>query len=494
MPSPNRHIIERQVLEVEMENPPDAFQFRNRLGEVFHDKILPRLERLFDEMGNGNKLIRVNELNIDVGNISSSNWEEELTEKALYKIRQSLNLENPGRIESTFFPDKPVNQDIAIPRETRKVTNPSKTTDYKEIFTFFLQTGRLPWYAPEDITLEQLVKLVSGEIIDVLTTILASAHKQELVRLIYQLEEKSLVTLLKLLSRNNLTLFYIEFLEAKNVLIALLRYYRINISEIKKAIYLPFFEGLKFGNSAELKTYYTNEITRWILNERREVRERLEVKLTLSKAIVDKDAGNNSLLKNIVANIIPGEVTAIKKDLSDEIRKPGITEEIYIENAGLVLLHPFLSPLFKNLHLTKEDLFIDDYSHMKAVLLTQYLVNGKQSSDENTLVLNKLLCGFPINDPIIKKLTLTKNEKKECADLLQQVIQLWKKNHVQVNGTVEGLKNSFIQRPGKLIQKENDWRLQVEQRPYDMVLNSLPWGIGIIKNPWMKGMLWVEWI
>jgi hypothetical protein len=50
-----------------------------------------------------------------------------------------------------------------------------------------------------------------------------------------------------------------------------------------------------------------------------------------------------------------------------------------------------------------------------------------------------------------------------------------------------------LQREGKLVQQDKDWVLQVEQKPFDMVLASLPWSIGIIKNTWMEGMLWVEW-
>jgi hypothetical protein len=66
-------------------------------------------------------------------------------------------------------------------------------------------------------------------------------------------------------------------------------------------------------------------------------------------------------------------------------------------------------------------------------------------------------------------------------------------NGVPVNKTVEGLQKSFLQREGKLVRQDKDWILQVEQKPFDMVLASLPWSIGIIKNTWMEGMLWVEW-
>jgi len=44
-----QHIIKKQVLEVEMQDPPDAFSFRNRLGELYHEKIFPQLEEVFNE-------------------------------------------------------------------------------------------------------------------------------------------------------------------------------------------------------------------------------------------------------------------------------------------------------------------------------------------------------------------------------------------------------------------------------------------------------------
>ena len=36
--------------------------------------------------------------------------------------------------------------------------------------------------------------------------------------------------------------------------------------------------------------------------------------------------------------------------------------------------------------------------------------------------------------------------------------------------------------------------LQVEQRSYDMLLEHLPWTIGIIKLGFMKEALFVEWV
>ena len=203
----------------------------------------------------------------------------------------------------------------------------------------------------------------------------------------------------------------------------------------------------------------------------------------------------NTILKKVNEFIsVPIVSNFIKKDETVKDKKYElISYEMYVENAGLILLHPFLQPFFKQIQLTTADQFADKFARMKAVLFTQHLVYGTTIFEENELTLNKILCGFSMEEPIIKELEIKPEEKTVTTDLLQQVIQLWQKNNVQVNGTIEGLQQSFLQRSGKLVQKENNWHLQVEQKPYDMLLSSLPWGIGIIKTPWMDSMLWVDW-
>jgi hypothetical protein len=137
--------------------------------------------------------------------------------------------------------------------------------------------------------------------------------------------------------------------------------------------------------------------------------------------------------------------------------------------------------------------FKDEASHQKAVLVSQYLVSGEVNISEETLALNKIICGYPLEEPIIRELQFSELDINEAKNLLAQIVLAWKMNGVPVNKTIEGLQESFLQREGKLVQQDKDWILQVEQKPFDMVLASLPWSIGIIKNTWMEGMLWVEW-
>ena len=45
----------------------------------------------------------------------------------------------------------------------------------------------------------------------------------------------------------------------------------------------------------------------------------------------------------------------------------------------------------------------------------------------------------------------------------------------------------------KLTQDDEAWRLVVEPRPFDMLLDRIPWGYGTLKLPWMAQVLHVDW-
>ena len=70
------------------------------------------------------------------------------------------------------------------------------------------------------------------------------------------------------------------------------------------------------------------------------------------------------------------------------------------------------------------------------------------------------------------------------------MIANWK---VLGNTSVAGLRESFLQRGGSLKRHDEAWRLQVEPRAFDMLLDQLPWGYSTIKHPWMERVIHVDW-
>ncbi len=189
----------------------------------------------------------------------------------------------------------------------------------------------------------------------------------------------------------------------------------------------------------------------------------------------------------------------VKNPLSEPINQEGIpntehlnqeAQEIYIHNAGMVICAPYIPQLFQVLGLTKSNEFTSDLSMTKALMLGHYLATGEVEVEEHQLPLVKLLCGVPISTTFITGITLSEKEQMRANELLKAVINNWSR---MGNVSPQGFQNAFLQREGKLSMQRQQWRLQVEQRPHDLILQTLPWNIRMIKTSLMQEIINVEW-
>ncbi len=181
-------------------------------------------------------------------------------------------------------------------------------------------------------------------------------------------------------------------------------------------------------------------------------------------------------------------------DQKQDLIKPSSsieTEEVYIENAGVILLHPFLQRLFDNLNLLDDKDFKSQESVSKAIHLLHYMATNTVEPAEHDLSLLKFICGVPLNVPIKKYIHLHEQEKEEADALLQAAIQHW-----SALGQVSNvsLQETFLQRAGKLHHEQSGWKLQIERKTVDILLNQLPWSISIVKLPWMHDLLKIDWM
>jgi len=78
----------------------------------------------------------------------------------------------------------------------------------------------------------------------------------------------------------------------------------------------------------------------------------------------------------------------------------------------------------------------------------------------------------------------------EADGLLEAAIAQWE---ILQNTSVSGLREGFLQRPGMLFSKNGDFYLRIEKSSIDVLLDYLPWNLGMIMLPWMKILLRVEW-
>lgn len=163
---------------------------------------------------------------------------------------------------------------------------------------------------------------------------------------------------------------------------------------------------------------------------------------------------------------------------------------ILTAHAGLVLVWPFLPTFFRNLDLVSDDDYGSDEARERGVLLLRYFVTGETAAPEHELGLEKILCGWPLNEPVPSSLDPSDLELAEIQELFDSVLTLWK----PLAGTsVDGFRSSFIRREGVLAPQELGWQLTVSRTAFDVLLDQLPWGIGFVMLPWMQEPLMVQW-
>lgn len=165
-------------------------------------------------------------------------------------------------------------------------------------------------------------------------------------------------------------------------------------------------------------------------------------------------------------------------------------EGIWINNAGLVILYPFFHTYFSRLQLLHQGKFVDMRSQQKAIRLLQLLVDGKTDHPEHELVLNKILCNFPLEQPLDPNIEIIAAEKELSVQLIEAAMQQWDK---MKNSTVESFRASFLQREGRIWQQEDAWFQHVTPRGYDIILQTLPWSFGMIKTSWTDKFFYTEW-
>jgi hypothetical protein len=165
-------------------------------------------------------------------------------------------------------------------------------------------------------------------------------------------------------------------------------------------------------------------------------------------------------------------------------------DSIYINNAGLILIWPFLSTLFNKLGLLNGRSFIDDASLQKAILVTQYVIFEGNENEETNLVLNKILCGVAPSFFVDTKIELNDMEKNIAKSVLKAVTGNWEQLK---NTSMVTFKETFLKREGIIQKVDNNYKLIVEKKPFDMLLRTIPWNISMIQNSFMGFRLIVEW-
>ncbi len=179
----------------------------------------------------------------------------------------------------------------------------------------------------------------------------------------------------------------------------------------------------------------------------------------------------------------------------EETKKVGedLTNSIEVNNAGVILLYPFMSQLFNRMGYLDNNRSMKEEMKPRAIFLIQYMVFGKeQEYREQELSLNKVIVGWPMDKPLPQSLSLTDAEKDTVAELLKTLRQYWTK---MKNTPEEAIREAFLRRRGKLEDhlSEQKWVLTVEEKPYDILIDTVPWSFKMARFPGSNYYIVTKW-
>ncbi len=529
MTGTNQHTIKSICFELALARDDNYIHYDKEIRSSFHELTI-LLNELFDSFKMGNKLVRFNRLEINLGRVYKLNLSllfslicAKLKEQLDPVINSNFSLNNesvPGSIP-LLDAGKYTHSQISIIKTSHQVY---------EAFLYFLKVGSLPWWEQKH-TLAEIENKIGQKLATKNTKLINNlkdlfTDEAILIRFLIQFSEKFVGEVFIQFRETSKNILNTEIIDSNSYLQP---EYRIFLNEIinpftdllkssavsksisllnqKQLLYFVEYQLMfkkRFNKIINVISLYLNEIHS-VINESGSKslslpKIRTKYVNKVSEYLMQKKSISGS--KKSKPDIADDSGISIqnKLDSSDAIDASGSfisdTEhstdtEIYIANSGLVILHPFLEFFFSNIGLlTQEKEFKGDNEKNRAILLLNYIIYREETNPENELVLNKILCGASFHEPVQNTFKIKKSEIDEVDNLLNSVIGHWL---VLKKTSPETLVDSFFKRQGKLTCKNNAYYLDIESKSIDILLEKLTWEISHIRFPWMNDMLYVNW-
>lgn len=462
------HLIQQHSFDIQCSSHDFGKEIQSQLNLLLEKEFYPKLELLLNKYDAKNTVLSVAVLNVEISNVSKKYWKEELVEKSLSRIEDYLQRNRLSDLDEN---------------ESVKSKSISNSNHAVQLLIGFLKTGKIP----ENAIAKEVEKLVyEVEVSAIFINELLfhfDKNRKYLIRWIFSVPEFFKEMVVKKVAG-----FPNRSEDAKVVIDT------VNANPVLKKQWLElvqwscFLENKGGTKDPDLKDFIQ------LSDEYFEFKPK-DLRL-FSELILEKNDGifdNKEFFEKIARNTNDG-IVENKVDLTtNKSKKEKVLDTIlYINNAGLVLFHPFLKSLFEQLNLCEADgAWTSKSSQHKAVLLSQYLVISNENIQESDLVLNKILCGLSIDEVVNVQLEIILEEKEICNRLLDAVREHWK---ALSTSSIEGLQEAFVQRNAKLdLVGESTMVLWVESKGVDILLESLPWSISLIQTPWMENYLSCHW-
>ncbi|MCV9930370.1 contractile injection system tape measure protein [Flavobacterium sp. LS1R49] len=471
----NLHSIQRVLFEIDTHSMLMANSFKNSLAVFLQDEVVPVLEKQFDLIESiGNKIVQIEKLEIS---IQSNTWEND-------SIFSKNDIKN--QIEKEI--QKALNelQKTTTNKEEKESKIETISPEDKELKTllYFIENGSMPWWVSKEDEIDFFKKInfenLKNDVFKIQFRNLIQQKKVQ-KRIIDQFANKEIVLFTsvlldseaqqKMLSKTPL----LQLLNKKSYEFKSLFWQLIfDVSNEKKPMDLVFFYHQKRAEFSSVKMSF-------------------ELFIQNLKAFFPLNASADELTK-MNDNYLNSEKVKSAVKPESTIENPKIeaekinSESCYVQNAGLIILHPFFKELLKSCGLMGDSNTL--LNKELAAHILHYAATKRENDYEHTMLFEKFLCGIPLHQSIQREVKIEELHKQQVEEMLASALLHWS---ALKNTSTGVLRSEFLQREGKLDWSESNPKLTIERKTQDLLLEKIPWNITIVKIPWIEKLIYTQW-
>jgi len=496
-----KHTIHKVFIELNTKSKTQAYEIKDNISNFLSSEIFPSLEKKLNilDSKSANYAIQIDKLTLNISE-SSINLNYNLKEAIISNFKEALEIiDQEDEMKSTSL------------KKQFKTLN--KEEHYLNTFTYFLKNGTAPWWNTNESISFLFTPKVFNEIItspafskQFLTIIPITKVQERFINQFTDIDIQKICTLigqhqkttvnlnpevlykiatLSTLERKSVWTFIIRALAEQRAIDNILINHIFSKQTLKallkeKDTITSSEVGLLKNNTDIHETTTLDNIKKYLINNILKNSKKDSLKLQI------KTNGTKNDPKKVLDSITKNNKNSI--DLPEDNNTYNSPEGHHISNAGLVLAHPFLKHFFTHCNLLDaNDQLINP--ELCAHLL-HYIATGKTQQAESDMVFEKFLCNIPLTQSINRHIIITDKHKNQANQLLNAINYNWP---AMKKSTTALLQYEFLQRPGKMIFKNDNITITVEHKTQDILFNSLSWGIGLIKLPWKKVLMYANW-
>lgn len=471
------HIIHKVYLELTTSSVSEAKKIKENIGSFLNTEVFPLLERKIDAIDEG---IPEYTIQLDQIHVEITEKNIRLNDDLKYTLVERVETETQ-KVLQTINDDHKTEGDIV---RKRKLGN--KNEHQLETFIHFLKTGTNPWWSNESITQLVLPKnfkelLATRDFIPKVVRVL----RDEKVR-------NRFINQLAMASVKELCLAIAQKSEILNIKEAEVQKISRRPIQQQQGIWEVILTAIAHQEAVDVTAIIlaVKEAVALSKHTQKQSQEKTISRENQETANSTQDA-DRSKQQTVDKKLIEALVNPKKEEVATRetsIKSEEVIEGEYVQNAGLVLIHPFLKHFFNHCNLLDEQKQLKDPE--RCAHLLHYIATGRTKQAESDMVFEKFLCNIPVNQSINRNITITKKQKEQVNTLLNAVNENWgalkKTSHAL-------LQNEFLQRLGKIEKNSSGITIQIEKKTQDILLKKLSWGMGLIRLPWKKEFLYVNW-